>query len=86
MGQQPPNSLELYAYLYSLQYSSQYIHKNIASDKRVIIFAIDKHFGLVEKGQSLLLGNTSNRQQDRKVRTDVALKRVRVTIVAVDKQ
>jgi len=59
-------SLELYAYLYSLQYSSQYVHKNFGRDKRVIILAIDKHFGLVEKGQSLPLGNTSNRQKDRK--------------------
>jgi len=66
MGQQPPHSLQLRAYLYCLQYSSQYVHKTFASDKRVIIFAIDKHFGLFEKGQSLPLGNTSNRQQDRK--------------------
>jgi hypothetical protein len=54
-------SLELYVYLYSLQYSSHLVHKNFVSDKCVIIFAIDKHFGLVDKGQSLPLGNTSNR-------------------------
>jgi len=62
-------SLELYAYLYYLQYSSQYVHKNFGSDKRVIIFTIDKHFGLVEKGQSLPMGDTSNRRQERYVQT-----------------